>query len=205
MVSNIFYVHLIWGRFPCWLIFFRWVETTNQRWSTCSCMWSYTRFCRIWSHWPSDLTIIKEVFLHHPLWCHWSSQKNDSARWWIKVSVVFFLVHLSCLFFLVVFGLPSPFFKERSIQRELLDINQRPCFGCMRLYGQRSSANARRLAEVVAFFCHKIRYSFPKLVVQSFFNQYKYILILHHSYYHFYQLLSLHIYPPSFLVKTGSL
>ena len=30
VVSNIFYVHPYLGRFPFWLIFFRWVETTNQ-------------------------------------------------------------------------------------------------------------------------------------------------------------------------------
>ena len=31
MVSNIFYFHPEnWGRFPIWLIFFNWVETTNQ-------------------------------------------------------------------------------------------------------------------------------------------------------------------------------
>ena len=31
MVSNIFYFHPEnWGRFPIWLTFFRWVETTNQ-------------------------------------------------------------------------------------------------------------------------------------------------------------------------------
>ena len=30
--SNIFYFHPeTWGRFPIWLIFFRWVETTNQK------------------------------------------------------------------------------------------------------------------------------------------------------------------------------
>ena len=32
MVSNIFYFHPeIWGRFPFWLIFFRWVATTSQK------------------------------------------------------------------------------------------------------------------------------------------------------------------------------
>ena len=30
VVSNIFIFIPIWGRFPFWLIFFRWVETTNQ-------------------------------------------------------------------------------------------------------------------------------------------------------------------------------
>ena len=30
VVSNIFIFTPIWGRFPIWLIFFRWVETTNQ-------------------------------------------------------------------------------------------------------------------------------------------------------------------------------
>ena len=29
VVSNIFYFHPIWGRFPIWLIFFKGVETTN--------------------------------------------------------------------------------------------------------------------------------------------------------------------------------
>ncbi len=34
MVSNtVFFIFIpIWGRFPIWLIFFRWVETTNQYW-----------------------------------------------------------------------------------------------------------------------------------------------------------------------------
>jgi len=30
VVPNIFYFYPIWGRCPIWLIFFRWVETTNQ-------------------------------------------------------------------------------------------------------------------------------------------------------------------------------
>ena len=31
VVSNIFCIFIpLWGRFPCWLIFFRWVEATNQ-------------------------------------------------------------------------------------------------------------------------------------------------------------------------------
>ena len=30
VVSKIFYFHPIWGRFPFWLIIFKWVETTNQ-------------------------------------------------------------------------------------------------------------------------------------------------------------------------------
>ena len=30
VVSNIFYFHPTWGNDPIWLIFFKWVETTNQ-------------------------------------------------------------------------------------------------------------------------------------------------------------------------------
>ena len=30
LVWNLFYFQPIWGRFPFWLIFFKWVETTNQ-------------------------------------------------------------------------------------------------------------------------------------------------------------------------------
>ena len=38
MVSNIFYFHPEnWGRFPFWLIFLRWVETTNQSKMEVSC------------------------------------------------------------------------------------------------------------------------------------------------------------------------
>ena len=40
MVSNIFGIFTpIWGRFPFWLIFLRWVETTNQ-----SLMWGFPCF-----------------------------------------------------------------------------------------------------------------------------------------------------------------
>ena len=35
--SNIFMFTPIWWRFPFWLIFFRWVETTNQ--ICCDCFW----------------------------------------------------------------------------------------------------------------------------------------------------------------------
>ena len=39
--SMIFYFHPEnWGRFPFWLIFFRWVETTNQ-WCICPPKWSF--------------------------------------------------------------------------------------------------------------------------------------------------------------------
>ena len=34
VVSNIFIFTPTWGRFPIWLIFFKWVETTNQYWCT---------------------------------------------------------------------------------------------------------------------------------------------------------------------------
>ncbi len=34
---QIFFIFtLTWGRFPIWLIFFKWVETTNQKWLLCT-------------------------------------------------------------------------------------------------------------------------------------------------------------------------
>ena len=46
VVSTIFMFIPIWGRFPLWLIFFRWVETTNQTnvvWASCW-LWSFRIF-----------------------------------------------------------------------------------------------------------------------------------------------------------------
>ena len=55
MVSHIFYFHPIWGRFPFWLIFFRWVETTNQYSSNLECL-------QFWSHGGHQEAVLQTCF-----------------------------------------------------------------------------------------------------------------------------------------------
>ena len=54
MVSNIFVFTPIWGNDPSWLIFFKWVETTNQFWKSTIKCWVY---------------ILKRIRVDQNQWC----------------------------------------------------------------------------------------------------------------------------------------
>ena len=62
----------IWGRFPFWLIFFRWVETTNQWWNL-HFMTCYAYFCRVFVGEMNRSQCTKAHF-----WCVWGSGKSEN-------------------------------------------------------------------------------------------------------------------------------
>ena len=63
VVSNIFIFNPIWGRFPVWLIFFKWVETVRCVWSKCWFIETQSSTSR-WLQESLDAFVIWERFYH---------------------------------------------------------------------------------------------------------------------------------------------
>ena len=74
MVWRIFYIHpKNWGRFPCWLIFFRWVETTNR----------YEKHGNIQTH--AYKWLIFFVFFSKDTTLSSRHNPETTEKWWLDV------------------------------------------------------------------------------------------------------------------------
>ena len=79
----------IWGRFPFWLIFFRWVETTNQKnmtqmttvhWRNLPGRWGELTVSRV-EFCPTPMNTVGEARTKIPL-CPWDPGSPYVSGWW---------------------------------------------------------------------------------------------------------------------------
>ena len=84
-----------WGRFPCWLIFFRWVETTNHRNS--SCLW-----LGILHRWRTSSTRTRrQMKLHRLRWVTYMTPAIENCWKSLAVCVWSFSASVdACVFYL---------------------------------------------------------------------------------------------------------